>query len=76
MSPEPVICDLDTLTVGITGSGVTRTVTLPRHPPIVVWQSFAECTEARLRNRLLCASARSVCVTWLPALISSQGRYA
>ena len=39
-------------------------------------ESFVECAHARLPNRLLCASARSVCVTLPPARISSQGRYA
>ena len=39
-------------------------------------ESFVECADASQQNRLLRASAGSVCVTWLPALISSQGRYA
>ncbi len=39
-------------------------------------ESFFACADIRLPNRLPCASAGSVCVTWLPALISSQGRYA
>ena len=39
-------------------------------------QSFVECADVRLPNRLLCASAGSVCVTSLSALISSQGQYA
>ena len=39
-------------------------------------ESFFECTDARQPNRLLCASAGSVCVTALPARISSQGRCA
>ena len=38
--------------------------------------SFSACAGSRLPNRLLCASAGSVCVTWLPALISPQSRYA
>ena len=35
-----------------------------------------ECDDGRLSNRLRCTSAGSVCVTRLPALISSQNRYA
>jgi len=39
-------------------------------------ESFFECAGIRRLNPFLCASAGSVCVTALPALISSQGRYA
>ena len=35
-----------------------------------------ECDDGRLSNRLRCTSAGSVCVTRLPALMSSQNRYA
>ena len=38
-------------------------------------ESFVECADVRLPNRLLCASAGSVCVTWRPPQILSRGRY-